>query len=43
MTLVVPVDRGQEVEIALPGRYAISPDLAAAMRSLPGVAAVREF
>ncbi|HEY5607171.1 MAG TPA: DNA polymerase III subunit alpha, partial [Alphaproteobacteria bacterium] len=33
VTIVVPVNPEQEVEIALPGRYAISPDLAAAMRA----------
>jgi DNA polymerase-3 subunit alpha len=43
VSLVVPVNPEQEVEIALPGRYAISPDLAAAMRAVPGVAAVSEF
>ena len=43
VTLVVSVNPEQEVEIRLPGGYAISPDLAAAMRSVPGVAAVREF
>ena len=43
VTIVIPVNPEQEVEIALPGRYAISPDLAAAMRAVPGVAAVREF
>jgi DNA polymerase-3 subunit alpha len=43
VTIVVPVNPEQEVEIRLPGGYAISPDLAAAMRAVPGVAAVREF
>jgi DNA polymerase-3 subunit alpha len=34
---------GSEVEVKLPGRYPISPQIAAAMKVVPGVLAVQEM
>ncbi|MBM3486800.1 MAG: DNA polymerase III subunit alpha [Alphaproteobacteria bacterium] len=42
ISIVLAVDREQEVEIALPGRYAISAELRAALGAVPGIAAVRD-
>jgi len=42
--IVVPVpDRGEEVEIALPGSYQLSPEIRAALKHAPGVAFIEEF
>ncbi len=41
--LVLDLDTHQSVEIALPGGYAISPDMRAAIAALPGVREMREF
>ena len=42
VTLVLDLDREREVELALPGGYAVSPALAAVVKTLPGVVDVRE-
>jgi DNA polymerase III subunit alpha len=42
VTLVPRIDSEQEVEIALPGGYNVSPRLAQALKSLPGVDQVEE-
>jgi DNA polymerase-3 subunit alpha len=43
VSLVLDLDTHQSVEIALPGGYAISPDMRAAIRALPGVREMREI
>jgi len=35
--IVIKEDGKREVEVALPNKYRISPEIAAAMRSAPGV------
>jgi DNA polymerase-3 subunit alpha len=42
ITLVPRIDTDQDVEIALPGRYNVTPRLAQALKSLPGVEQVDE-
>jgi len=42
VTLILDLDRVREVEIKLPGRYAISPPVAAMLKTIPGVQEVRE-
>ncbi|MFN0041681.1 MAG: DNA polymerase III subunit alpha [Alphaproteobacteria bacterium] len=43
LSLVVSVALGREVEIALPGRFALAQPTCAALKSLPGVLDVREI
>jgi DNA polymerase-3 subunit alpha len=40
---VLELKDGSEVEVKLPGRYPISPQIAGAMKAVPGVAAVQEM
>lgn len=40
---VLGLKDGSEVEVKLPGRYPISPQIAGAMKAVPGVAAVQEM
>jgi len=40
---VLSLKDGSEVEVKLPGRYPISPQIGAAMKAVPGVAAVQEM
>jgi DNA polymerase-3 subunit alpha len=42
VTLIPRVGEGQDVEIALPGGFSLSPRLAQAMKALPGVARVED-
>ena len=42
VALVTCVDADTEVEIGLPGRYALSPELLQAVRTIPGILDVRE-
>ena len=42
VTLVPRIDSEQDVEIALPGGYNVTPRLAQALKSLPGVDQVEE-
>jgi DNA polymerase-3 subunit alpha len=41
--IVTRLADGSEVEIKLPGRYPVSPQIAGAMKALPGVLAVHEI
>jgi DNA polymerase-3 subunit alpha len=41
VSLVLMLDRGAEVEIRLPGRFNISPQIAGAIKAVPGVVAVQ--
>jgi len=43
LNLVVPTPEGDEVEIELEGRYAISPAMRAALKSVPGVVDVHDL
>ncbi|MFQ5984377.1 MAG: DNA polymerase III subunit alpha [Alphaproteobacteria bacterium] len=43
VALVVPIDDGREVEIALPSRYAVSAELRATIRAIPGVTEVHDI
>jgi len=43
ISLVLAIGTEQEVEVALPGRYAISAELRTALGSVPGVAAIRDI
>jgi DNA polymerase-3 subunit alpha len=44
ISIVVVLDDGRsEVEVKLPGRFAISPQMAGAIKSVPGVLAVQEM
>jgi DNA polymerase-3 subunit alpha len=43
ISLILALDAEHEVEVALPGRYAISADLRAALGAVPGVAAIRDI
>ena len=43
ISLVIDVDRENQVEVALPGRYALSGELMAAIASVPGITAVRDL
>ena len=36
-------DAGSEVEVKLPGRFAVSPQIAGAIKAVPGVQAVMEM
>ena len=41
--LIIGLAPGQEVEIEIPGRYAVSPAEIADLRAVPGIAEVREI
>jgi DNA polymerase III subunit alpha len=41
VNLVVMIGAGAEVELKLPGRYKISPQIAGAIKAVPGVVEVR--
>ncbi len=43
ISLVIAVGGAREVEIALPGRYALSGDMMAALEAAPGVTQVHEL
>jgi DNA polymerase-3 subunit alpha len=44
VSIVLVLEGGQsEVEVKLPGRYPISPQIAGAMKTVPGVIAVQEM
>ena len=43
ISLVIGVGGAREVEIALPGRYALSSDMVAAIASAPGVTGLHEL
>jgi DNA polymerase-3 subunit alpha len=43
ITVIVPVEPQREVEIALPGRFALAPPTRAALKAVPGVLDVREI
>jgi DNA polymerase-3 subunit alpha len=43
VSFVLMLERGEEVEVKLPGRYPISPQIAGAMKALPGVVSVQEI
>jgi DNA polymerase-3 subunit alpha len=41
VSFVLMLERGEEVEVKLPGRYPVSPQIAGAMKALPGVVSVQ--
>jgi DNA polymerase III subunit alpha len=41
VNLVVMLGAGAEVEVKLPGRYKVSPQIAGALKAVPGVVDVR--
>ena len=41
--LIIGLESGEEVEIEIPGRYAVSPAAIADLRAVPGIAEVREI
>ena len=43
VVVVVPVAGGREVEIMLPGRFAVAPPTRAAIKAIPGIIDVREI
>jgi len=43
VSIVVPLDAGREVEIALPGGFKVTPRLAAALQTVPGIREVAEI
>jgi len=43
VSFVLELKNGSEVEVKLPGRYPISPQIAGAMKAVPGVVAVQEM
>jgi DNA polymerase-3 subunit alpha len=43
VSFVLGLADGSEVEVKLPGRYPISPQIAGAMKAVPGVVAVQEM
>jgi DNA polymerase-3 subunit alpha len=43
VSFVLALADGSEVEVKLPGRYPISPQIAGAMKAVPGVIAVQEM
>jgi DNA polymerase-3 subunit alpha len=43
VSFVLSLADGSEVEVKLPGRYPISPQIAGAMKAVPGVIAVQEM
>ena len=43
ISLVIDVDHENQVEVALPGRYALSGELMAAIASVPGITSVRDL
>ena len=43
VSFVLSLSDGSEVEVKLPGRYPISPQIAGAMKAVPGVLAVQEM
>ena len=43
ISLVISVDPENQVEVALPGRYALSGELMSAIKSVPGITAVRDL
>ncbi len=40
VTLIMPIDMQTEVELSLPGRFKISPQIAGAIKAVPGVTTV---
>ena len=40
VALVLMLDEGTEVEVKLPGRFKVSPQIAGAIKAVPGVVAV---
>ena len=40
VSMVLMLDRGAEVEVKLPGRFKVSPQIAGAIKAVPGVVAV---
>ena len=43
VSFVLELADGSDVEVKLPGRYPISPQIAGAMKAVPGVVAVQEM
>jgi len=41
VNLIVMLGAGAEVEVKLPGRYKVSPQIAGAIKAVPGVVEVR--
>jgi DNA polymerase-3 subunit alpha len=41
VNLIVMLGAGEEVEVKLPGRYKVSPQIAGAIKAVPGVVEVR--
>ena len=40
VSVILMLDRGTEVEVKLPGRFKVSPQIAGAIKAVPGVVAV---
>jgi DNA polymerase-3 subunit alpha len=40
VSVVLMLDRGTEVEVKLPGRFKVSPQIAGAIKAVPGVVQV---
>ena len=40
VSMVLMLERGAEVEVKLPGRFKVSPQIAGALKAVPGVVAV---
>ncbi|HSR55556.1 MAG TPA: hypothetical protein VLN73_04915, partial [Alphaproteobacteria bacterium] len=43
VSLILGLAPGKEVEVEVPGRYAVSPAVLMDLKSLPGIAEVREI
>jgi DNA polymerase-3 subunit alpha len=43
VSFVLLLEGDEEVEVKLPGRYPVSPQIAGAMKTLPGVVSVQEI
>jgi DNA polymerase-3 subunit alpha len=40
VSMILLLDKGTEVEVKLPGRFKVSPQIAGAIKAVPGVVAV---